>query len=83
MYPRKQTFPSSRSQGSTVYSKYLFNFIISDDINKRKVKYILNANEDATSDTFFFKIKDDGKNHLIYMCIIIYIHVHVAWLSII
>jgi len=74
MYPRKQTFPSSRSQGLIVYSKYLLNFIISDDINKRKVKYILNANEDATSDTFFFKIKDDGKNNYVFTCIYTYMY---------
>ncbi|XP_071125097.1 extracellular matrix protein 3-like [Mytilus edulis] len=35
-----------------------------DDINKRAVEYILNPNEDSTSDIFFFKIKDQGGNHL-------------------
>ncbi|XP_054706772.1 FRAS1-related extracellular matrix protein 2-like [Uloborus diversus] len=35
-----------------------------DDINRMKVRYVLNPNENATSDRFHFKIVDKGKNEL-------------------
>ena len=37
-------------------------YIFSGDIDRQDIQYVLNPGENASSDSFFFKVSDKGKS---------------------